>query len=59
MPTPFELLDRILEHEKNGGYQDQAVAGGIYKFAAHWEREIARLNSTLTGTVGKRIPHRF
>lgn len=43
MSTPFELLLKILDQEKNLGYRNECVIGGLDKFAAHWEQEVGGL----------------
>ncbi len=36
MTEPFERLQRVLELEKQQGYKNKAVVGGIRQFAAYW-----------------------
>jgi len=41
MPLTFETLRRILILERDQGCRNRAVIGGLDKFAAHWQEQIA------------------
>ena len=48
-PSPSEKLDRVLHLEKNLGYNDKAVIGGLGMFIAHWR--IEALQRAVDGSV--------
>jgi ATP-dependent DNA helicase RecG len=39
MSSAFKTLTKILSLEQNKNYQNQAVVGGLGRFASHWARE--------------------
>ena len=47
--SPSEKLDKVLNLEKNLGYTDKAVIGGLGKFIAHWRVEA--LQRAVDGSV--------
>ena len=47
--SPSEKLDKVLHLEKNLGYTDKAVIGGLGKFIAHWRGEA--LQSAVGGSA--------
>ena len=40
MALTFETLERILALERDQGYQNRAVIGGLERFAAHWQERV-------------------
>lgn len=42
MDPAFEKLQKILKEERNRGYNNKAVIGGLDKFAEHWHSEAVR-----------------
>ena len=62
MDRALNRLERVLELEKQQGYQNKAVVGGIRQFAVYWisqareeaadEADLALAYEDLTGYVG-------